>query len=184
MSSRIQKQVDVTTARELLRVFWPDFVEDHGCIIAEFQRGITYDGWDGPRTETESFLNHTHVFGEFSNSATSSRRKPISPELSTVDEQYDEKHPDFFAACEVGMKMAKLWATKLKADYPKDRFRVYYTEFDNPIVRFHKVRSDEPVWLSDADLLAATDPSFLHTIIYDTSYFERPVLKVAKERTS
>jgi hypothetical protein len=61
-------------------------------------------------------------------------------------------------------------ATKLKTDFPNERFRVYYTRYDNPIVRFHKVRPDEDVWLSDEELRNASDPSFRDEVICDTGY--------------
>ena len=48
----------------------------------------------------------------------------------------------FVGACELGKQIARMWAVKLKADFPLDRFRVYYTQNDNPIVRFHKVRDN------------------------------------------
>jgi hypothetical protein len=46
---------------------------------------------------------------------------------------------------------------------------VYYTQYDNPIVRFHKVRHEEDAWLTDEALQTATDPSFRNSRIYDTS---------------
>ena len=64
---------------------------------------------------------------------------------------------------------------KLKTDFPTERF--HYTQYDNPIVRFHKVRPDEHVWLSDEELLDASDPSFRATVIYDTDYLLSPVVK-------
>ena len=73
--------------------------------------------------------------------------------------------------------MAQVWATKLKADFPSERFRVYYTQYDNPIVRFHKVRPDEHMWMSDDELLDATDPSFRGALIYDTDRLARPTIK-------
>ncbi len=110
------------------------------------------------KTETESFVNHTHVLDEFGNRATSERRDTSSKDLDVVEETYDVNHPDFAYACEVGKQMARMWAMKLKADFPRDRFRVYYTQYDNPIVRFHKVRENEPVWLSDQQLKVCNRP--------------------------
>ncbi|MGB8648925.1 MAG: hypothetical protein WCF84_27055 [Anaerolineae bacterium] len=46
-----------------------------------------------------------------------------------------------------------MWFEKLKNDFPQYRFRVYYTQLDNPVVRFHRVRIDELYWLeSSADV--------------------------------
>ena len=47
----------------------------------------------------------------------------------------------------------------------------------NPIVRFHKVRPNEHVWLSDEALLDATDPSFRDALIYDTERLAAPTVK-------
>jgi len=41
-------------------------------------------------------------------------------------------------------------------------------------VRFHKVRDDEPEWLSDEALQTATDLSFRNALIYDTSKINLP----------
>jgi hypothetical protein len=57
---------------------------------------------------------------------------------------------------------------KLKIDFPAARFRIYYTQYDNPIVRFHKVRDGEAFWISDDALQTATDPSFRCALIFDT----------------
>jgi hypothetical protein len=62
-----------------------------------------------------------------------------------------------------------MWAAKLQHDFPRERFRVYYTQYDNPIVRFHRVRTNEPVWLTDEALRFATDRSFEGAVIYDTA---------------
>ena len=118
----------------------------------------TATGW-------ESFVNHTHVFDEFANDATM---------LGSEEVTYDEHHPDFLSACELGQRIAKLWALKLKMDFPNARFRVYYTQYDNPIVRFHRVRDGEEPWLSDEALHAATDPSLRNALIYDTSRLGLP----------
>ncbi len=87
---RIQKRVSVRTLSHLLEVLWPDFVEVEGCIFAGFQcGGGTVKLLSEGRTETECFVNHTHVFDEFRNSATFSRRENISEELDLVEETYD-----------------------------------------------------------------------------------------------
>lgn len=177
-SLHLAKRLSVRTGAQLLKLFWPDFVEINGCILAGFQCG------GGPiqelkegKTETESFINHTHVLDEFRNKATSERREEVSEDLDVVEETYDVNHPDFADACELGKQMARMWAMKLKADFPRDRFRVYYTQYDNPIVRFHKVRENEPQWLSDQQLQSATDRSFGGAVIYDTNYIDEPVRK-------
>jgi hypothetical protein len=174
---RIQKQVSVGIAQGALRVFWPDFINENGCVFAAFHGGAG-PAWNcDSKTETECFINHTHVMDEFRNEATFQDRESISEELDAIEEIYDESHPDFIIACELGRTMAQMWATKLKADFPDEHFRIYYTQYDNPIVRFHKVRSNEHVWLSDEELLKASDPSFRAAVIYDTDHLAAPVVK-------
>jgi hypothetical protein len=177
MERRTQNQVSVGIANELLKVFWPDFIEESGCVFAAFQRGAGSAGNDTPKTETECFINHTHIMDEFLNKATFQHRENISRELDEIEEIYYKSHPDFMTACELGKTIARMWATKLKADFPNQQFRVYYTQYDNPIVRFHKVRPNEHPWLSDEELLDATDPSFRDALIYDTEHLAAPVVK-------
>ena len=171
------RSVMVRTATHVLEILWPDFIEMNGRVFAGFQchGGTIHELSDG-QTETECLVNHTHVLDEFRNRATSERKEP-SEELEVVEVTYEVTHPDFVNACEIGRKMARMWAMKLKADFPHERFRVYYTQYDNPIVRFHKVRTDEPVWLSDEQLMSATDRSFSSAVIYDTDYLDKPVVK-------
>jgi hypothetical protein len=40
-----------------------------------------------------------------------------------------------------------MWFAKLQRDFPGQRFRVYLNVDDEPVVRFHRVYHDEPVWL-------------------------------------
>ena len=177
MAERTQKVVSVAIAAGLLQVFWPEFIRENGCVFAAFHGGSGSAQNEESKTERECFINHTHVMDEFSNGATFQHMERISEELDEIEEIYDETHPDFITACELGRKMAHMWAMKLKTDFPNERFRVYYTQYDNPIVRFHKVRPDEHVWLSDEELLGASDPSFRAAVIYDTEYLLSPVVK-------
>ena len=176
MQRRTQKQVSVGIASELLQVFWPVFIEESGCVFAAFH-GDGGPAPSGTKTDWECFANHTHVMDEFLNNATFQHRENVSEELDEIEEIYDESHPDFLTACELGKTMAQMWAIKLNVDFPNEQFRVYYTQYDNPIVRFHKVRSDERVWLADEELLAAEDPSFRDALIYDTKHLAAPVVK-------
>lgn len=177
---RISKRISVRTASQLLRLFWPDFIEINECVFAAFQcsGGPIHELSEG-KTETECFINHTHIFDEFRNSATVEHRNVVTDGFDVVEETYDPAHPDFAAACEIGPRMARMWALKLKADFPHQRFRVYYTQYDNPIVRFHRVRPSEHVWLTDDELKDANDPSFAAAVIYDTDYIDDPVIKKA-----
>ena len=177
MEGRKQKQVSVGTARGLLQILWPDFIQESGCVFAGFHGDSTAPPNNGSRTEWECFVNHTHVLDEFANDATFEHRESVSENLDAIEEIYDESHPDFLAACEVGRMIARMWAIKLKFDFPDQHFRVYYTQYDNPIVRFHKVRAGERVWLSDEELELATDSSFWEAMIFDTNRLELPAVK-------
>jgi hypothetical protein len=173
----VQKRVSVRTACALTELLWPDFIEVSGCIVAAFQCGDGEVKISGDKTGTECFINHTHLLDQFSNRTTLQTLQRVSENLDLAEEAYDYAHPDFIAACELGTKMAKMWALKLKFDFPESRFRIYYTQYDDPIVRFHKVRIDEPFWLSDEALQSATDPSFNDAVIHDTDCLDRPIKK-------
>jgi hypothetical protein len=177
MAVRPQKQVSVGIAKDLLDIFWPEFIEEHDYVFAAFHRGPGSPRSERAKTELECFINHTHVMDEFLNEATLEHRQEVSEELDEIERIYDVSHPDFIAACELGRRMAQMWAIKLKFDFPHERFRVYYTQYDNPIVRFHKVRPDEHVWLTDEGLLETSDPLFRGAVIYDTDYLMAPVVK-------
>lgn len=179
MEGRARKQVSIGMVSALAKILWPDFVVKNGCVFAGFQWGddSTYSAWTDPKTEIECFINHTHVLDEFVNQARFKNREPVAEELDAIEEIYDESHLDFLAACEVGKTMARMWAMKLRSDFPGERFRVYYTQYDNPNVRFHKVRPNEHLWLSDKELMDATDTSFRGAVIYDTDYIDAPAVK-------
>jgi hypothetical protein len=162
-----EEPVTVSAALTASRILWPDFVEEHGCVLLSWHAGSNPPPANDTATGWEAFVRHTHILDEFAN----------ADEVSTFNSEevvYDENHPDFISACELGQKIAKLWALKLNLDFPFARFRIYYTQYDNPIVRFHKVRNDEPLWLSDEALQRATDPSFRSALIYDTSKIDLP----------
>jgi hypothetical protein len=121
-------------ARQVSLHLWPDFVEREGSVfLATVAPSSLPDGLD--RTGGEAFANHVHVLDLF------------GPGCNLVR----EGHPDFRVACEIGKVMAQTWFAKLTRDFPQYRFRVYYTEKDNPIVRFHRVRETEAIWLDEAD---------------------------------
>lgn len=174
MAAQKQKKASIHTAMSVAQILWPDFMEVNDCVFLAFWVGENPSELPAGKTETECFINHMHLFDEFANGATTENSARYSEELNVVEETYDISHRDFIAACDLGLKIARMWAAKLKLDFPRDRFRVYYTQYDNPIVRFHKVRSGEPEWLSNDALQLATDPNFQNAVIYDTGYLDRP----------
>jgi hypothetical protein len=162
------RPVSLATGLRLSQIFWPEFKEIEGCIFAVLRRGgrpITVPSED--KTGTECLINHTHILDVFRNNAEiPKKRGHVSENLDDIGEFYNEKHPDFFAACEIGRTIAQMWALKLKFDFPDDRFRVYFTQYDNPIVRFHKVRPNEPVWLTDEAVQKRSDSSWNDRLRY------------------
>lgn len=118
------------------------------------------------RTEVEAFLSHTHVIDL------------VQHKMPWKDGQYDHLSPDFESLCKVGKRLAAMWYQKLRADFPDYRFRVYYTQDDDPIVRFHRVRKDEPYWLNEKDYRAEIEQG--KVIIYDTE--QRLLTTTARNR--
>lgn len=171
------RPISVATGQRLLRFFWPDFKEMNSCIFLAFQcnGGPVIELADG-KTETECLVNHTHIFDEFRNRATTEQRDHVAKDFDVVENFYDDKHPDFIVACEIGITVARMWALKLSIDFPHDRFRVYYTQYDNPIVRFHKVRANERFWLPDEDVISATAPDLRGMVVYDTDHLDSPTV--------
>jgi hypothetical protein len=55
---------------------------------------------------------------------TLKNREELSPDMDAVEEIYDHSHSDSIAACMIGKTMARMWAMKLKADFPNERFGV------------------------------------------------------------
>jgi hypothetical protein len=156
------RQIKIRTAAALLHIFWPDFVEVDGSVfLAHVKPKATSDPEHGlDRTGMEAFLNHTHMIDLFNHDAS------LQPIDEDDDRFYDPDHPDFSALCEVGMILAQMWFQKLRVDFPQYGFRVYYSQADNPIVRFHRIRIDEPNWLDENDYSEEIQLGKL--IIYDT----------------
>jgi hypothetical protein len=174
-----RRKVQLKSAIKVARLFWPSFVREHGCVFLAWHSGSNPPPPGEDATGWESFVSHTHVFDEFVNTAIKINAEEQSGDLVVQEVTYEEAHPDFIRGCELGAMIAAAWASKLKLDFPTERFRVYYTEYDNPIVRFHKARPDEPFWLSDDTLQTSTDPSFRNALVYDTSSLSKPIRAVA-----
>ena len=145
--SRRTEPPDISTALEVARWFWPEFkrVGDGtflGPTLFPGSKQLTPEdlekGMRGGREmlDEEAFYNHTHVFDLFAHRAYSLRGPP-----------FDRGHPDFAAACRLGVILCEVWAAKLRRDFPNEDYAVICTRDDNPIVRFHKVREDRALWL-------------------------------------
>jgi hypothetical protein len=156
------KQIKVSTAIALLVIFWPDFEEVDGSIfLANDQPKSTSDLQNGlDRTGMEAFYNHTHMIDLFKHNAS------LQPIDEDDDRFYDQDDPDFSALCKLGKTLAQMWFQKLQIDFPQYDFRVYYTQDDNPIVRFHRVRPDEPNYIDEEQWIEEIE--YGKVIIYDT----------------
>src|SRR5256885_7581651 len=123
-------RVSIRTGIHLLRLFWPDFVEVNGCIFAAFQlRGGPIQQLKDGKTETECFINHTHLLDEFRNRATSERRDAVSRDFEVVEGAYDVNHPDFVGACELGKQIARMWADRKSTRLNSSHLVISYAVF-------------------------------------------------------
>jgi hypothetical protein len=157
--NRKMNQIKVSTAIALLDIFWPDFEEVDGSVYLTTNQKKTNDGFFD-RTDMETFYNHTHMIDLFKHNAG------LRPIDEGDDRFYDEDHPDFLGLCELGKTLAQMWFQKLKLDFPQYDFRVYYTQDDDPIVRFHRVRPGEPNWIEEEQWFEKIEAG--KVVIYDT----------------
>lgn len=131
-------QPGISTARTVAALLWPEFVVKSGCVflkcVAHYVKDLRYP------TRTEWDENHIHLLEEFAHGARL-RREPF----------YNPRHRDFVAASELGRQMCFMWANKLRRDFPRWHFRVYFHGFD-PIVRFHRVRPREVPIIGDKEM--------------------------------
>ena len=134
----------VSTARRLADIFWPEFVEEHGIVRLAFVRlADAPPGSLKTLTAYERFHSHTHIQDLF------------RWDVPTVhDPKLELEVPDATSsvhalAWDLAQRLGAMWLAKLTRDFPGDRFRVYVSRLDDPIVHFHRVREAEPVWISD-----------------------------------
>lgn len=132
------EQESISVANSIAKVLWPEFVvvDDHVFFRWAAPEKVDLARWHD-RTEVEATLNHTHVLDLFAHRAS-----------LDAEPWWNQSHPDFKAACEFGLAWAEAISAKLAKDFPERRFRVYYTEQDNPVVRFHQEHAGEEPWLS------------------------------------
>ncbi len=124
-------------AAETLRLAYPTFIKAEGCVFIDWCYKNTFGIPDSyNRTEREAFTNHIHIFDWF---------YPYGWDTKILINR-----PDFPAACAIGKTVAHLWTLKLSAEFPRSRFRVYFTLDEDPIVRFHRVYQGEPYLLNES----------------------------------
>jgi hypothetical protein len=151
--------IHIKEASNLLTLFYPTFIEIEGAIFLSSElpnQAVDFSNFSD-KTEAECFYNHIHIFDHFRHGAA----------LKGEDSFWDYTHPDFQRGCEVAKIIALMWRQKLKVDFPEYQFRIYYTERDDPIVRFHRIHENEVNWLDEKDWL--NDISQGRVIVYDTS---------------
>ena len=179
-------QISMKTVDRVRARLWPDFVARDGCVFVAFEIGdSTPAPPPGKRlTDWELWHNHTQLYHEF--------RSPAyewvfvdkeSTGLEVFEPRFHEEHPDFLLAKQLGETMALTWATKLKQDFPLDRFRVFYLHYDAACLRFHKVRLEEG-WLTDEEFFTRQEEFFRDGILFDTDYLDRPVRRMDSEPAS
>jgi len=141
--------ITLATALRVADIFWPAFVEQDGCVfLAREIRGPVDLAQHRTRTAAESFQNHVHVIDVF---------RHAIPGAEHPEDGYwvwEESHPDFERAWQLGRRLTEMWAAKLGAEFPDRAFRIYLTRRDTPIVRFHEVRAGETPWADDAEVAA------------------------------
>jgi hypothetical protein len=169
------QKTTLQAAAKVVSFLWPDFVSEKEMVLLANHAGSNACS-SGTTTDWECFINHTHIFDEFGDNSGAVRQTTVSLSegIDGIEVTYDEMHPDFIAACELGKNAAKLWAVKLSLDFPHEAYRVYYTQYDNPVVRFHKVRLQEPPYLSDEAIRAAAG-DLKNALVYDTRHLASPI---------
>jgi hypothetical protein len=127
----------VSAGMTLAALFWPEFAMVKGCVFLKDVVPAAIDSRFQTRTEFDH--NHVHLLDYFTHGARI-RREPF----------FDAHHPDFIAVSALGRNICLMWAFKLRQDFPRWHFRVYFHGFD-PIVRFHRVRPHENPIMRDND---------------------------------
>ncbi|EMY67787.1 hypothetical protein [Leptospira vanthielii] len=120
--------------------FWPELLEENGLIVLKSEYSRIKEIPDEP-IEAECLINHIHILDLFSHSA------------GLKDEPFwDSNHPDFKDAWNLAKLISEMWKHKLSIDFPDYIFRIYVTKYDNPIIRFHKVRENHKNWLEEGNI--------------------------------
>jgi hypothetical protein len=101
-----EQPVTARAASSVPRILRPDFIEKHGCVLLGWHSGSNPPPANDTATGWEAFVNHTHILDEFANDASAF----VSEEVV-----YNEHHPDFLSACELGQQIAKLDDASLSA---------------------------------------------------------------------
>lgn len=139
-------------ASAVVELLWPAFVEEDGAVFLRSGRlaaARPLSEFPG-LLDAECFVNHVHVLDGFEHHAN-------------LDEEpfWNPNHEDFKRAVAVAAIVAETWAARLARDFPEESFAVFATRDDNPIVRFHKIRTDAALYLQPEEIERLDDGSAL-----------------------
>ena len=116
---------------QLSYLYKPEFIEINGLVILSSEIN-NYENnknkFDNP-TDLELFLNHVHILDHFDNNA----------ELAE-EPFYNENASDFIFSWEVAKELVDIWSKQLKDKFPNFQFEITATKYDNPIIRFCRLR--------------------------------------------
>jgi hypothetical protein len=142
----------IAHASAVADLLWPDFVEEGGAVFLRAGRlaAATPLSKFPHLLDAECFVNHVHILDEFEHNAA-------------LDEDpfWNPKHVDFMKAIALAGVVAETWATRLARDFPDQSFAIFATRDDNPIVRFHKIRPDQALYLRPDEIERLDDGSAL-----------------------
>ena len=129
-------------ALELAELMWPEFItEGPAVFLRTSRRGALQPISTFPDlVAAEAFVNHVHLLDALEHDAT----LPEEP-------FWNPRHPDFKSGLRLASSVAECWAAKLAQEFPKRQFAVFATRDDNPVVRFHSVVPDLPLWLEPSE---------------------------------
>ncbi|XDD45218.1 hypothetical protein AB3N60_10870 [Leptospira sp. WS39.C2] len=120
--------------------FWPELLEENGLIVLKSEYSRIKEIPDDP-IEAECLINHIHILDLFNHNAEL-QEEPF----------WNSNHSDFNVAWNLGKLISEMWKQKLSIDFPDCIFRIYVTKYDNPIIRFHKVRKNHKNWLEEDNI--------------------------------
>jgi len=137
----------VSTARRVADIFWPAFVERDGVVLLPFVRPPESPPGrhHATLTDYERFHSHSHIQDLFR------WEVPMLYDAELDLERPDASSKEHAAAWDLAQRLGAMWFAKLRTDFPGDRFRVYVTRLEDPIVHFHRVRPGERLWISDEE---------------------------------
>ena len=150
--------IRITSAASIVRTLWPDFEQRDGAFLLAGTATPQLDQF-ASLTEAEAFYSHTHLVDLFDH------KMQYIYDADVEGERPDPSDPEHILSWNLAQRIAQMWLQKLRWDFPTERFRVYATRYDDPIVRFHKVRDGETLWLQDS----ATDISDPGYVVFDTA---------------